>query len=110
MLAPSKPRPRKILRAASSTRASTSPASSLGGRPERPARRRPGPFLAGVDVGADVLGADVLSVDILAVDVMADVSVVAVSGVDAPVKPFILIAILSVRPARDGPPAHSIYA
>jgi hypothetical protein len=56
------------------------------------------------------LGADVLSVDILAVDVMADVSVVAVSGVDTLVKPFILIAILSARPARDGPPAHSIYA
>jgi hypothetical protein len=41
---------------------------------------------------------------------MADASVVAVSGVDALVKLFILIVIFSVWPARDGPVAHSIYA
>jgi hypothetical protein len=39
MLAPSNPRSRKTLRAASRMRASTSPASSFGGRPKRTAAR-----------------------------------------------------------------------
>jgi hypothetical protein len=61
-------------------------------------------------LGVDVLFVDVLSVDILALDVMADVSVVAVSGLDSLVKPFILIAIFFVLPATGWPAAHSIYA
>src|SRR5258708_49432 len=62
ILAPSNPRLRNTLRAASRIRSSTSPASSLGGRPDRPGARVTERAFVGEILVAEVFAAEVLAI------------------------------------------------